>query len=939
MRSASRALPLFVLAALLSTSYADEPARAPNIVIILADDLGWRDTGFMGSDFIETPRLDRLASQGMVFTHAYANAPNCAPSRAALLSGQYAPRTGVYTVGSPARGRPRARKLVPARNATRMQASVLTLAEVLKQRGYTSASIGKWHLGAGDVDGPLAQGFDHNVAGNRRGAPRSYRSPYRNPDLQDGPKGEHLTQRLTDEAIRFVKQQGERPFFLYLPYYAVHTPIEPEPDLEARYADKLPGILHQHVRYAALVAGMDKHVGRLLDALEEQGLTKDTIVVFTSDNGGSGGNTRMTPLRGSKGMLYEGGIRVPFSVRWPGRVPEGTKRATPIIGLDLFPTLAKAAGATLPADKVLDGVDLLPHWQGAPAPSRDALFWHFPAYLEAGRAMGLGRWRTTPVSVIRKGDFKLLEFFEDQRLELYDVVRDRGEGKNLAEDQPEKLKELHADLVAWRTRVAAPVPDKPNPAYRPPAQRTPAPPAKRLADARPNIVYILADDLGYAELGCYGQTKIKTPHIDGLATQGMRFTQHYAGSPVCAPSRCVLMTGRHPGQAYVRNNRGRPIEGQQTIPARTPTVARLLKQQGYRTACIGKWGLGGPGTPGVPWRQGFDRFFGYLDQWRAHSHYPTYLYRNGTRVPLDNHVFRAHQKLKQAPDDLASYARYAGKDYAPDRMIEEALDFVRANRDRPFFLYYATPIPHVALQVPNDSLADYPESWDAKPYLGTRGYLPHPRPNAAYAAMITRMDDHVGRLMTLLNELGLDETTLVVFSSDNGPTYAGGVDAAFFESAGALRGLKGSVYEGGLRVPMIARWPKRIRADTTNDHVSAFQDVLPTLAELAGAEVPRGVDGVSFAPTLLGSDGQRQHESLYFELGRQQAVRVGDLKLVRRTDRKGRTRAQLFDLATDPGEQQDLAETRPEDLARLVGVAQRLRTPSRVYPSPYDDGR
>ena len=920
-----------------SSALADD-ARPPNIVLILADDLGWRDTGFSGSDFIETPRLDKLASEGTVFTHAYACAANCAPSRAALLSGQYAPRTGVYTVGSPERGRAQRRKLLTPSNKTRLAPEVVTIAEVLKTRGYATASIGKWHLGEGEKDGPTAQGFDVNVAGNRRGAPRSYFSPYKNKDLEDGPEGEHLTKRLTDEAIRFVEKNARQPFFLYLPYFAVHTPIQPSPDLRAKYEGKVPGVLHQHAGHAALVEGMDRQIGRLLDTLDAQGLTKDTVVVFTSDNGGSAGATRMTPLRGSKGMYYEGGIRVPFAVRWPGRIPGGKRRPTPISGIDLYPTLASVAGATVPPTHALDGVDLRAHWEGAGAPKRDALYWHFPAYLEAGRGLGLGPWRTTPVSVIRKGRYKLLEFFEDGRLELYDLNKDKDEGHNLVEREPDRAKALHADLVAWRQRVGAPVPAQPNPAYRPRPARTVAAYEQRLADERPNIVYILADDLGYGELGSYGQQKIKTPHLDRMAKEGLRFTQHYAGSPVCAPSRCVLMTGRHPGQAYVRNNRGRAILGQQPIPPGTPTVGRMLKRRGYRTACIGKWGMGGPNTRGVPWRQGFDHFFGYLDQWRAHTHHPTYLYRNGVRVPLDNPLFRAHQKLKEPPADATGYAQYAGPDYAPDRMIREALDFVQDNRDRPFFLYFATPVPHVALQVPEDSLSDYPEDWDTKPYLGQKGYLPHRRPRAAYAAMITRMDAHIGQLMEKLKSLGLDEKTLVIFSSDNGPTYAGGVDYTFFESAGPLRGLKGSVYEGGIRVPMIARWPGRVAPGTSTDHVSAFQDVMPTLAELTGAELPSGVTSTSFLPTLLGKE-QAAGGPLYFELGRLQAVRAGDLKLVRKTDRKGRTTTELFDLAADPGEQTNLAEGRAEDTKRLVELARSLRTPSRIYKSPYDDGR
>ena len=459
----------------------------------------------------------------------------------------------------------------------------------------------------------------------------------------------------------------------------------------------------------------------------------------------------------------------------------------------------------------------------------------------------------------------------------------------------------------------------------------------------PNIVYILADDLGYGELGCYGQRKIRTPNIDRLAAEGMRFTQHYSGSPVCAPSRCTLLTGQHTGHAFVRDNyelggwKKDSREGQLPLPPGTVTLARLLKQRGYRTCAIGKWGLGGPDTSGHPNLQGFDHWFGHLCQRVAHNYYPDHLWRNDQRVELEgNPWFPAHQKLDEVPDDPRFYRRYLGKQYAPDLMIAEALDFVRQNRDRPFFLYFATPVPHAALQVPEDSLAQYAGRFPETPYLGGKGYLPHPTPRAAYAAMVSRMDRDIGRLVNLIDELGLGPDTLIIFASDNGPTFNGGADSAFFHSAGPLRGLKCSLYEGGIRVPMIARWSGHIRPGTTSAHVSAFWDVLPTVMEIVGGPVPEGLDGLSFAPTLLGRGQQRTHDYLYWEFrayGGGQAVRIGPWKGLRLNIRKSdKPRIALYNLADDVGELYDVADQHPDIVARIAQIMRQARVPSEYFP-------
>jgi arylsulfatase len=479
-------------------------------------------------------------------------------------------------------------------------------------------------------------------------------------------------------------------------------------------------------------------------------------------------------------------------------------------------------------------------------------------------------------------------------------------------------------------------------------------------DGAPNIIFILADDLGYAELGCYGQKRIQTPNIDRLAAEGMRFTQHYCGNAVCAPSRCVLMTGKHPGHAFIRNN-GNPrglddlrqkygweFPGQNPIPDAEVTVAEMLKQKGYSTAAVGKWGLGHFGTTGDPNKQGFDLFFGYNCQAHAHSYYTSHLWRNAQKIRLGNEPpVPGHARLPADADPLdpASYAAFKGQDYSAEHMIEAALQFIRDNKNGPFFLYVPTPIPHLALHVPDEELEPYLGKWEETPFTGG-GYTPHRTPRAAYAAMITHLDSDVGRIMELLQELGIDRETLVMFSSDNGTTHLDKeVDYEFFESVGPLRGLKGSLYEGGIRVPMIARWPGRIRAGQVTDHVSAFWDVMPTIAEVTGTTAPKGIDGISFAATLLGRpEEQAKHEFLYWEFpgyGGQQAVRMGPWKGIRqnmlRRDNPDPLKIELYNLEDDIGEANDVAAAHPDVVAKIRSIMKEEHTPSTLFPmAPLD---
>ena len=453
---------LFISIAIFLMGKLGAEQDRPNIIYLNADDLGVMDVGFMGSKIYHTPNLDHLASEGMIFTNAYAPAANCAPSRAACFSGQWASRTGVYTVGKSERGDARDRMLIPTPNRLHLKDEVITMAEEFKRAGYRTAQVGKWHLGKD----PTTQGIDINIAGNTTGSPSSYFSPYKKPNLKDGPKGEYLTDRLTDEAIQILKKFKEDPFFLYFPFYSIHTPLQGRPDLKKKYASRG----NQLSDYAAMVECLDENIGRLLSVLDELGLAENTMILFSSDNGGIRKLSNQDPWRAGKGSYYEGGIRVPLTIRWPGVVKAGSTCSVPVTGLDFYPTFLGVIGASASPGKVMDGNRLLPLLtQKGKFPKNRSLYWHFPIYLQnyAGEEDQSrdAKFRTRPGSVIRMGKWKLHEYFEDGALLLFDLEKDPGETTNLAAAKPKKLAELKKDLYAWRKRVNAPVPTKRNPRY------------------------------------------------------------------------------------------------------------------------------------------------------------------------------------------------------------------------------------------------------------------------------------------------------------------------------------------------------------------------------------------------------------------------------------------------------------------------------------------
>lgn len=429
----------------------------------------------------------------------------------------------------------------------------------------------------------------------------------------------------------------------------------------------------------------------------------------------------------------------------------------------------------------------------------------------------------------------------------------------------------------------------------------------------PNIVYIMADDLGIGDLGCYGQQQIKTPCIDGLARNGMMFMRHYSGSSISAPSRCTLLTGKHTGHAAIRGNKPVTLaDGEKydtPLPAKEVTVAKLLKQKNYRTACIGKWGMGGPDSEGHPNRHGFDYFYGYLGQGHAHSYYPPFLFENNEKIMLEK------------------------KHYSHNLIVEKALDFIDKNAEHPFFLYFSPTIPHAELAVPEENMQQYEGQFQEKPFAGGH-YCAQPKPRAAYAAMVTLLDTNVGQIIELLKRKGVYENTILIFTSDNGVHKEGGHDPKYFNSNAGLRGIKRDFYEGGIRTPFIVEWPGMIAPGSRNQHVSAFWDFLPTVCDITGISTPHDIDGISYLPVLKGLE-QPEHDYLYYEFYEKQgtqAVIQDDWKLISlQVNAPKKTHYELYNLKTDPKEQHNVAVLHPDRVEQLKALIKQAHTKNPIF--------
>lgn len=468
---------------------------------------------------------------------------------------------------------------------------------------------------------------------------------------------------------------------------------------------------------------------------------------------------------------------------------------------------------------------------------------------------------------------------------------------------------------------------------------------------KPNIIYILADDLGRAELGSYGQQLIETPHLDELRKSGMLFSNHYSGTAVSAPSRCVLFTGLHTGHAYIRGNdegaergdvwnfasvcKDSTLEGQRPVPANTMMIPKVLKTGGYTTACIGKWGLGFPGSVSTPNKMGFDFFYGYNCQRQSHTYFPTFLYRNEAREYIENELVVPGTKLDKDADpmDPKSYAKYALKTFAPDLLYNELLKFVQRSKDQPFALFWTTPVPHVPLQAPERWVKHYVDKFgDEVPYDGKKGYFPCRYPRATYAAMVSYWDEQIGGLIAELKKQGVYENTIILFTSDNGPTFNGGSDSPWFDSAKPFKSEprwgKGSLREGGIRTPLLVSWPAKVKAGSSSDVISAFWDMMPTICDIAGVPSPK-TDGISILPSIIGQPQKVQHDFLYWEYceaGGEKAVRMGKWKGYVQKILKGNREIELYNLELDPREQTNVARYNPQVVAQIKEIMQKEHT-------------
>jgi arylsulfatase A-like enzyme len=696
-----------VVPALLAAAGATPCTAAPppNVIVVLVDDMGWRDLSCQGSPYFETPNIDRLAASGMRFTHGYSGCTVCSPTRAAMLTGQYPARLHI-TDWIAGHDRPFA-KLKPPAWQKFLPLETATVAERLQSAGYATASIGKWHLG-GEPYFPEHHGFDRNIGGSGRGQPPSYFAPYKIPTLPDGPAGEYLTDREAAEAVTFIEAHRDRPFFLYLPHYAVHTPIQAKPAVKAKYEAKdAGGLAVKNAGYAAMVESVDDSMGTILAALDRLGIRDRTAIVFTSDNGGLVSSTDNAPARAGKGSAYEGGVRVPFIVSWPGVTRPGTTSTEPVITPDIPATILDLTGVGPGPSQPLDGVSLTPVLRGGSL-GRDAIFWHYPHYHPGG---------ATPHSAVRSGDWRLVRFFEDDRSELYNLRADEGETNDRTAHEPERVAALTGKLDAWLTAVNAQLPT-PNPDHDPARDK----PARRMTTAspsagpkKPNVLFIIADDAS-CHFGAYGCGWVKTPAVDRLAREGILFDNAYVPTSKCAPCRAAILTGRNPWQLEAAANHW------PTFPPRYGAFTEALANQGIACGAAGKvWGPGVAQTA-----SGMPRTWGLVMQQRG--------------------------KGKQAGDTLRGF-------------------LAERTPGQPFFYWYGSKSPHRPYKAgaglaggkqPSD-IDRVPACWPDTDVVR--------RDMLDYATEIEAFDAEVADLLAALEAAGEKDNTLVIVTSDHGMPF------------------------------------------------------------------------------------------------------------------------------------------------------------------------
>lgn len=883
----------------------DTPAAKrdqPNIILIFTDDQGYEDLGCFGSKTIKTPVLDQMAREGLRLTNFYAQ-PVCGVSRAALMTGSYPIRVAepdnvkqLHTVPHP---------------------QEVTMAEVLKSAGYATGIIGKWHLvnkmKGGKLDPetmPNAQGFDYFF-----GTPVfngytvfvedvAMRVPLlRNKEvIVEGVESwDNITADYTKEAIDYIEQNKDGPFFLYLAHNMPHIPVGASEDFKGK---------SEYGPYGDTIEEIDWSTGQILEKLKALGIDDNTLVVFTSDNGPWVETTRgmkpdgrpfiprdhsgsAAPLRGWKMSTWDGGSKVPFIARWPEKIAAGRVSDEILSTMDLLPSFAHLAGAELPADRTIDGHDATGFLLGKSETSpRDDYFYYSGCLLTGvrhdqwklvlprpGNPPGTGWWG------------RMIE--EVKELELYDLDADPGETKNVADQNPDVVTKLQKriesaraelgdmEVVGSGARFFDEGPRQIQGSGKPKAKASA--PAKPGHEKKPNFVIIFTDDQGYGDLSCFGGKHVSTPRIDQMAAEGARLTSFYVAAPVCTPSRAALMTGCYPRRIDMATGSDFVVLLAGDKKGLNPdeiTIAEVLKGAGYKTGMFGKWHLGDQ-PEFLPTRQGFDEYFGIPFSHDIHPFHPQEKWNFPPLALLDQETV-----IEMDPD----------ADFLTKRFTEKAVDFIKENSDEPFFVYLPHPIPHKPLHVSPPFMEGVdPAIIEALDKEGER--IDYKTRDKLFRQAINEIDWSVGRILDTLKEEGVDENTLVIFFSDNGPAVG---------SAGPLKGRKGSTFEGGMREPTVIRWPGKIPAGQDNDELMTAMDLLPTFAKLAGAEVPpdRVIDGKDVWPVLAGKR-ETPHQNFFYHRGNDlQAIRSGDWKL----HVKGARPVALHDLATDIGEQKNVIE-------------------------------
>ncbi|MCA9217020.1 MAG: sulfatase-like hydrolase/transferase [Planctomycetales bacterium] len=943
-------LPLIVILLLSGMTNAE----LPNIVFILADDLGYGDVGCYNEQCkVKTPNIDQLAADGMRFTDAHSPSTVCTPTRYSVMTGRMAFRLnyrGVFTgAGGPCL----------------IEESRLTLPGMLKQHGYTTACFGKWHIGLTffDRDGnainqngldavrridysraipdsPIHRGFDHFfgtaccpttdwlyawIDGDRIPNPPTAivdRTPLPKHDYShDNRPGmiaddfdlEEVDLVFLEKSKQFlrshVKESPNKPFFLFHSCQAVHLP--------SFSADRFKGKTDAGP-HGDFIHELDFIVGDLMKTLDELGVADSTLVIFSSDNGPevptalamrkNYDHDGARPWRGLKRDNWEGGHRVPMIARWPGKIAASSVTQQTACLTDIMATCASVVGASLPNDAAEDSFNLLPVLTGE-KPENEPVR-EFTLHQTISLALAIRQGNLKYLDHVGSGgnrydsgrlaDLNLPDTAPDARGQLYDLENDPYETKNLYFEKPEIVADLKSQLDEFvQSGRSAPLRDA---GQKPLIETKAASPDKK----RPNIVYIMSDELAYYEVGYAGNELLQTPRIDQMAREGLIFTNALAGAPVCAPLRASLMTGKHMGHCSVRAN-----DGGTPLRAGEPTVPSMLKSLGYATGGFGKWGAGGRDSTGVPEQHGFDTFFGYYDQVHAHSFYPAYLIENSAEVVLPGNA-----------------GGRSGETYSHYEIMKRGLNFIRENKDRPFFCYLPITPPHGMYDIPDSDPA-----WQI--FKDKPGW---PEDAKRYAAMVKMVDRNVGEVLDLLEELELEENTIVFFAGDNG-----GQDRfrtaerprGFFgpnvnpKTGVEFRGGKGNLYEGGLRIPSIVRWPGKIKSGQTSDLIWYHPDIFPTLAELVDGQTPDDVDGISILPTILGEDAaghaQADREMLYWEFGNQTAVRYGRWKAIRP---RANAPWALYDLDEDVSETTDVSSQHADILEKVKVFAAASHVPA-----------